>query len=231
MRAAKSFWKSSRQRHRVTLLSEKVRSCRRTASPYSPGRRGENVSTAFVQMARGSGSIGHAPGEALRVEVGVLGAVERVAAAPAAPVRAVRDLQSVRDEGQPGGRVALHAVGHVRIRGAERPVLLLDVPGQPGVADRRVVDPLDDAVDGGPRPVPVAAGAHDVEELRELRADPDARVVLVGDRVDAQLADEALDLLRAARLADPVERLGQGVRARPTRRPTADGRPRAPAAR
>lgn len=96
---------------------------------------------------------------------------------------------------------------------------LLDVAGQPVVADRGVVDPVDDGVDAGPGPVAVAAGTDDVEQVGKLGADPDGAVVLVGDGIDAKLARQALDVFSASCLPNPVERLGQGVRSAPHRDP------------
>lgn len=64
-----------------------------------------------------------------------------------------------------------------------------------------------------------AVERDDEEEGREVDTDPCAGVVLVGDRVDAQLPDEGGDLVVGTRLLDVVQRLREHVRAAPGAHP------------
>jgi hypothetical protein len=57
----------------------------------------------------------------------------------------------------------------------------------------------------------IAAGADDVEQARELAAQPGAAVVLVGDGVDAQAAHGRVDGLFRVRAAQAVQGLRQRV--------------------
>src|SRR5439155_14763396 len=57
--------------------------------------------------------------------------------------------------------------------------------------------------------------AQDEEEIGELLVDPRPGVVLVADRVDAQLLQERIELLRCALLANSPEGLSQLRRTSP----------------
>ena len=88
---------------------------------------------------------------------------------------------------------------------------LLDVARNPGIADMLVVDAFDLAVYRAPGGVCIAAGADDVEEARELAAQPGAAVVLVRDGVDAQAADRRVDGFFRARALQAVQGLRQRI--------------------
>ena len=217
MRAAKSCW---------------------NARPPAPDRG----LVGRVGLAVGAGD-GVARAVAPRVRVAALrpegtrlagGLSPHVAAAPAAVGGAHRARQPVVDEPQERRRVALvDAAGE----GIELPERLLapDVRVHPLVGEGREVRARRVAIeaiaaDAGPgREVVLLAvlgrRRGDVVQGRELAADPGAGVVLVGDRVDAELRDERLDLLRAcawrARRAAP----GRACWCRPSPGSRADARP------
>ena len=76
------------------------------------------------------------------------------------------------------------------------------------------------AADAAPRRVVIRAavvnaGARDVEQLGKVLADPGPAVVLIGDRIDAQLGDEPLQLFGRARRAHFPQRLREHIRPTP----------------
>ena len=76
------------------------------------------------------------------------------------------------------------------IRSYYGPVALLDMLGDPVVADHLVVRARDGLVDRRPGRVSVVPWADDIEELGKGIAYPVRRVILVRDRIDPQLADQ-----------------------------------------
>ena len=64
-----------------------------------------------------------------------------------------------------------------------------------------------------------AGGRHDVEQVGELAPEPCARIVLIRNRVHAQLRNELPDFGHGPRCPHVPQRLGQGVRAAPNRDP------------
>ena len=121
--------------------------------------------------------------------------------------------------------------GH-RIQLAER-TLAADVGVDPRVGERgevRAGRVLVEAVaaDAGPRRVGVliAVGRRrqrDVVQRRKLPPNPRAGIVLIGDRVDAQLRDERVELGRRLRRLCLQQRLRQRVRPAPREHPQRAG--------
>ena len=111
---------------------------------------------------------------------------------------------------------------------AERP-LAADVRVHPRVGERGEISAgriLVEAVAADARPrrvrVLVAVGRRrqrNVVERRKLPPDPRACIVLIGDRVDAQLRDDRVDLGRRQGRLHVQERLGQRVRSAPREHP------------
>ena len=83
------------------------------------------------------------------------------------------------------------------------------------------------AADAGPRRevVLIAIGRRrqgDVVQRRKLAPNPRPGVVLIGDRVDAQLRDERVELRRRSRRPSPAAAPARACWRRPTRAPRAD---------
>src|SRR5262245_847096 len=146
-------------------------------------------------------------------------------AAPAAPLWVGRVAEADRQEVEPRRRVPL-LERRVRVRGRphpgdgiERPewtVALAAVPVHPLAAGERLVAArVHPAVAAFALIPSLRRFAQDVEEVRELLDDPRAGVVLVADRVDAQLAEERLALVGRAVVANAPEGLGEFGRAAP----------------
>src|SRR5690349_20807594 len=105
-----------------------------------------------------------APNKRFRIAHRNIGLVEFVPATPTAQLRMFGTIEAIEYQGQPRGRVALHAPGNVRVYRSERSVTLLNVRSNPGVADRLIVDSGNYCIDTGPRRGRVvAAGAGDVK--------------------------------------------------------------------
>jgi len=83
--------------------------------------------------------------------------------------------------------------------------------GKPGIGDRGVVDAVDDGVDPAPGRSTIAARADDVEQVRKFAPDPGSGIVLVRDRMDAQLGDQPLQIRRCPAGAQRQQRLGQRI--------------------
>jgi hypothetical protein len=198
---------------------------------------GEVVLEMFAPAPDGGGigSVGAAVGECDGIAAGgvvgpdgarfAVGAVEDVAAAPAAVVGGFGPAEAVADEAEDGRRVAFHDVGERWIQGAERAVVVDDVGGEPGVVDEVEVVAGGVAVeavagDAGPGGAPVflfvlGAGRDDVEEIGKFAAYPRTGVVLVGDGVDAEAGNCGGEVGGGERSAEVVEGLGEGVGAAP----------------
>ena len=96
---------------------------------------------------------------------------------------------------------------------------LLNIRRDPAVAHFRAVEARLDRVHAGPSAIAIPAGADDVEQFGKLGAHPDTGIVLIGDRVDAQLAYQASGLLRRPVVSDPIQRLSKRIGAAPDRNP------------
>ena len=133
--------------------------------------------------------------------------------------RPIRPIPDARDTLRPllirlrnDRRVALHHELPMRIDGAQR-AFAAYVPIEPFVADQLEIGAAEAAVelvaaDRDPGGVMKAAAGvdarrHDVEEARKGFADPRAGIVLVGDRIHAQLGDESGEFLRANASREP----------------------------
>jgi hypothetical protein len=111
---------------------------------------------------------------------------------------------------------------------AER-ALRADIRVHPGVGERREVGAgrvLVEAITADPRPrrevvlLAVLRGRRrDVMHRREFTPDPRSRVVLIRDRVDAELRDQAIEVGGRSRRARVLERLRQCVGAAPAEHP------------
>ena len=80
------------------------------------------------------------------------------------------------------------------------------------------------AADAAPRRVMIGAARMEartanVEKVREVVAQPRARVVLVGDGIHAQLRDQPVHRLWRAGLTKPPKGLGENVGSAPSRDP------------
>ena len=207
IRAAKSCWNAARHRQ-IVAWSEVY------DFPSTPVHR---VAGAVVPRVR----VAPLGPEGARLAVGL---APHVPPAPSAVGRAHGAREPVVHEAQERGRVPLVDAAREGIERPERS-LAPHVRVHPLVGERREVRPRRVAVE------PVAADARpggevvllavlrgrcrDVAQARELAADPRAGVVLVGDRVDAQLGDQGLDLRRRSRGPRGGERLSERVGAAP----------------
>ena len=129
----------------------------------------------------------------------VLERAPHVAPSPAAVVRRFAPAESVTDQPQKGRRITFHDADVRRVARAERPDIR-DVRLEPCVIDivdeRQVLRPIDTAHvtrDSAPRRPPVVAPVVRITRVdnpgdqRKLTANRGTRIVLIRDRVDAQL--------------------------------------------
>ena len=122
----------------------------------------------------------------VKVKRFVFGSVKFVTSAPTAEIRVLHIVETVWNQAQPRRSVALHTVSHVGINLAHRSVVLLNIFRKPLI---RNVLRLGCGVvvhNAAPSGVAVAARTHDVKKFGEIFANPNARIVLVGNCIDAE---------------------------------------------
>ena len=149
-----------------------------------------------------------------------------VSAAPSAERRIHVRHEPVVHQAQEGWRVTFDDAARQRIERAERP-LLPHVLVDPGFRHRREVRACAIAIElvaGNPRPgrdvvVVRIARRGDVVQRRKLAPQPRPRIVLIGNRVDAQPGDDALQVGRGPRGSHVPQGLRERVRATPHRDP------------
>ena len=127
-----------------------------------------------------------------------------IAATPSPPVRALRIAEAVADQIQKTRRITLHQILDPRILGAQG-TLAANVPIEPWIIDQRKIGTHEAAVEVVPRnstpggeviPVPrMKARTGDIEQLGEVLTDPGPAVILVRNRVDAELRNESAQRL------------------------------------
>ena len=138
---------------------------------------------------------------------------------PTPPPGPLNTTQPIRDKIQQTRRIALHNILRIGIHPPQLS-LLLNIPLQPTPPDDRIIRRGRNPRLGDPDPrsqrirAPCVPRDH-VEEVRECGADPGARVVLVGDGVDAEVRAEMGGLGWGVGQGYVLQGLGEGVGAAP----------------